>query len=171
MERYRHPSVHSSNIIIFMIWKQPKYLSTDEWIKKMWGICIISSVQFSQSLSRVRLCNPMNRSTPGLPITNSSLKLMPVKSVMPSSHLILCRPLLLQPPIPPSIRVFSNESTLHIRCKNDTRSAETILNFEFWSSSWLLICSRILSCDAEQGQQAAAPSQPRNHKGEQLTQW
>ena len=40
---------------------------------------------------------------------------MPIESVMPSSHLILCRPLLLLPPIPPSIRVFSNESTLHIR--------------------------------------------------------
>ena len=49
-------------------------------------------------------------------ITNSqrSLRLMSIKSVMPSSHLILCRPLLLLPPIPPSIRVFSNESTLHI---------------------------------------------------------
>ena len=41
---------------------------------------------------------------------------MPLGSVMPSSHLILCRPLLLLPPIPPSIRVFSNESALHIRC-------------------------------------------------------
>ena len=48
-----------------------------------------------------------------LSITNSqsSLKLMSIKSVMPSSHLILCRPLLLLPPIPPSIRIFSNEST------------------------------------------------------------
>ena len=40
---------------------------------------------------------------------------MTIESVMPSSHLILCRPLLLLPPIPPSIRVFSNESTLHMR--------------------------------------------------------
>ena len=45
----------------------------------------------------------------------SSLKLASIESVMPSSHLILGRPLLLLPPIPPSIRVFSNESTLHIR--------------------------------------------------------
>ena len=45
----------------------------------------------------------------------SSLKLMSIESVMPSSHLILCRPLLLLPPIPPSIRVFSNESTLRMR--------------------------------------------------------
>ena len=45
-------------------------------------------------------------------ISQSLLKLMSIESVMPSSHLILCRPLLLLPPIPPSIRVFSNESTL-----------------------------------------------------------
>ena len=52
-----------------------------------------------------------------LSITNSrSLpKLMSIESVMPSNHLIFCRPLLLLPPIPPSIRVFSNESTLYMR--------------------------------------------------------
>ena len=64
------------------------------------------------------LCNPMNHSTPYLPSgTNSwsSLKLTSIELVMPSSHLILCRPLLLLPLIPPSIRVFSNESTLHMR--------------------------------------------------------
>ena len=50
-------------------------------------------------------------------ITNSQslLKLIPIESVMPSNHLILCHPLLLLPPIPPSIRVFSNESTLRMR--------------------------------------------------------
>ena len=50
-------------------------------------------------------------------ITNSrsSLKLTSIESVMPSSHLILCHPLLLLPTVPPSIRVFSNESTLHMR--------------------------------------------------------
>ena len=53
-----------------------------------------------------------------LSITNSQslLKLMSIESVMPSNHLILCRPLLLLPSISPSIRVFSNESVLHIRC-------------------------------------------------------
>ena len=52
-----------------------------------------------------------------LSITNSSssLKLRSIESVMPSSHLILCRPLLLLPPTPPSIRVFSDESTLRMR--------------------------------------------------------
>ena len=47
--------------------------------------------------------------------SRSSLRLTSIKSVMPSSHLILCRPLLLLPPIPPSIRVFSTESTLRMR--------------------------------------------------------
>ena len=61
----------------------------------------------------------MNDSAPGLlSITNSQSppKPMPIMLMMPSNHLILCRPLLLLPPIPPIIRVFSNESTLHIRC-------------------------------------------------------
>ena len=60
----------------------------------------------------------MNRSTPAsLSITNSrsSFKFMSIELVMPSSHLILCRPLLLLPPIPPGIRVFSIESTLRMR--------------------------------------------------------
>ena len=63
------------------------------------------------------LCNPMNHSQASLSITNSrsSLRLTSIESVMPSSHLILCCPLLLLPPIPPSSRVFSNESTLRMR--------------------------------------------------------
>ena len=55
----------------------------------------------------------MNHSTPGLPV-HHQLRLMPIESVMPSSQLIFCCPLLL-PSIPPSITVFSNESTLHMR--------------------------------------------------------
>ena len=78
-----------------------------------------SSVQFSSVAQLcLTLCDPMNCSTPGsLSITNSrsSLKLMSIESAMPSSHLILCHPLLLLLPIPPSIRVFSNESTLLMR--------------------------------------------------------
>ena len=78
-----------------------------------------TSVQFSSvAQSCLTVCDPMNRSTPELlSITNSrsSLKLMCIKSVMPSNHLILCRPLFLLPPIPLSIRVFSNESTLRMR--------------------------------------------------------
>ena len=77
---------------------------------------LFSSVQL---LSHVRLfVTPWTAAhQASLSITNSrSLpKLMSIESVMSSSHLILCRPLLLLPPIPPSIRVFSNESTLHMR--------------------------------------------------------
>ena len=93
--------------------------------QRNWKLCAHKNrtqvFQFSsvQSFSHVRLF-----ATPwiaahqvSLPITNSqsSLRLTSIKSVMPSSHLILWRPVLLLPPIPPSIRVFSNESTLHMR--------------------------------------------------------
>ena len=63
----------------------------------------------------------MDCSTPGLPVHHqlrSVLKLMSIESVMPSNHLILCRPLLLPPSIFPSIRVFCNESVLHITWPN-----------------------------------------------------
>ena len=77
------------------------------------------SVQSVQKLSRVQLfVTPWTAACQvSLSITNSRSppKLMSIESVMPSSHLILCCPLLLLPPIPPSIRVFSNESALHIR--------------------------------------------------------
>ena len=80
-----------------------------------------SNIQFSsiQLLSRVRLfATPWTAACQAsLSITNSRSppRPMSIESVMPSSHLILCHPLLLLPPIPPSIRVFSNESTLHMR--------------------------------------------------------
>ena len=72
-----------------------------------------------QSLSHVRLfATPWiapHQAFLSIINSRSSLKLMSIESVMPSSHLILCCPLLLLPPIPPSIRVFSNESALRIR--------------------------------------------------------
>ena len=64
------------------------------------------------------LCNPMHHSTPGFPVHHhlpEFIQLMSIKLVMPSSHLILWRPLLLLPSIPTSIRVFSNESTFCMR--------------------------------------------------------
>ena len=93
-------------------------------------------VQFSsvQSLSRVRLfATPwIAACQASLSITNSqsSLRLTSIESVMPSSHLILCHPLLLLPPIPPSIRVFPNESTLHMRWP------------KYWSFSFSIIPSK-----------------------------
>ena len=72
------------------------------------------------------ITNSMDCST----VSWSLLKLMSVESVMPSSRLILCRPLLLLPPIPPSIRVFSNESTLLMRWP------------KYWSFSYSIIPSK-----------------------------
>ena len=76
---------------------------------------LFSSVQFSHSV----MSDPLqpHACQASLSITNSRslFKLMSIESVMPSSHLILCHPLLLLPPIPPSIRAFSNESTLRMR--------------------------------------------------------
>ena len=87
-----------------------------------------------QSLSCVQLfVTPWIAALQGsLSITNSqsSLRLTSIESVMPSSHLILCRSLLLLPPIPPSIRVFSNESTLHMRWP------------KYWSFSFSIIPSK-----------------------------
>ena len=78
-----------------------------------------ASVQFSSVAQLCPThCNPMNHRMPGLPVHHqlrSSLRLMCIESVMPSSHLILCRPLLFLPPIPPSIRAFPNGSTFRMR--------------------------------------------------------
>ena len=77
------------------------------------------SLSSVQSLSHVRLsATPWiaaHQASLSITVSRSSLRLMSIESVMPSSRLILCRPLLLLPPIPPSIRVFSNESTLRMR--------------------------------------------------------
>ena len=94
-----------------------------------------SSVQFnSVAQSCLTLWDPMNRSTPGLPVHHqlpeTSPRLTSIESVMPSSHLILCRPLLLLPPIPPSIKVFSSESTLRMRWP------------KYWSFSFSIIPSK-----------------------------
>ena len=124
------------------------YISLDHWnvkINSVFGIylvyifmekCLITIYvsQFSHSLSRVQLfATPWTAARQAsLSITNSwsSLKLMYIELVMPSSHLILCRPLFLLPPIPPSIRVFSNESTLCMRWP------------KYWSFSFSIIPSK-----------------------------
>ena len=94
-------------------------LAREERKGKLGLILSVFQVQSVQTFSCVRLfATPWTAACQAsLSITNSRslLKLMSIESVMPSSHLILCCPLLLLPPIPPSIRVFSNESTLHMR--------------------------------------------------------
>ena len=96
-----------------------------------WNNLLFSSVQL---LSRVRLfATPWTAARQAsLSIANSrsSLRLTSIESVMPSSHLVLCHPLLLLPPIPPSIRVFSNESTLPMRWR------------KYWSFSFSIIPSK-----------------------------
>ena len=98
------------------MWGAPKSLQMVTAAMKLKDTYSFSSVQ---SLSRVLLfATPwITAHQASLSITNSrsSPRLMSIESVMPSSHLILCCPLLLLPPIPPIIKVFSNESTLHMR--------------------------------------------------------
>ena len=115
-----------------------KVLSLNCWTASEFPIYFIVTflVRFSsvQLLSRVQLfATPwIAARQASLSITNSqsSPKLTSIESVMPSSHLILCRPLLLLPPIPPSIRVFSNESTVHMRWP------------KYWSFSFGIIPSK-----------------------------
>ena len=102
-------------------WKQSKWLEVEEWIKKMWYIYL----QWNSQFSSVHWRSPVwHFATPwtaarqaSLSITNSCSppKPLSIEMVMPSNHLIVCPPLLLSPLIFPSIRVFSNESALHIR--------------------------------------------------------
>ena len=91
------------------------------------GSCCCSVAQ-----SYPTLCDPMDCSTPGSPVLHH-LKLMSIKSVMPSNHIVLCHPLLLLPSVFPSIRVFSNESAPRIRWP------------KFWSFSFSISPSSVYS--------------------------
>ena len=105
-------------------------------VRRQWLMLevLLPQIRSDQSLSHVRLSATSCIEAPqaSLSITNSrsSPRLKSIQSVMPSSHLILCRPLLLLPPIPPSIRVFSNESTLRVRWP------------KYWSFSFSIIPSK-----------------------------
>ena len=103
-------------IIIIVIWKDGWMDGWQRPPRPDW--ITLSSVKFSRSVVSDSL-RPygLQHVRPPLSITNSRslLKLMSIESVMPSNHLILCHPLLLMPSIRPSIRVFANESVLHIR--------------------------------------------------------
>ena len=117
IEQFHHPKKFSCATL----WSNLSLIGSDQ-------------IRSDQSLSRVWLF-----ATPWIParqaslsITNSqsSLRRTTIESVMPSSHLILCHPLLLLPPIPPSIRIFSNESTRRMRCP------------KYWSFSLSIIPSK-----------------------------
>ena len=134
---------HWSEITITHIIKLEKF----EILLKAW----FSSVQ---SLSRVRLfATPwIAAGQASLFITNSrsSLRLMSIESVMPFSHLILCHPILLLSPIPPSIRVFSNESTRHTRWP------------KYWRFSFSIIPSKNPRADLLQNGLVGSPWSPRD---------
>ena len=109
----------------------------------------------SVTQSCLTLCDPMRCSTPGLPVQHQLLQptqLMPIESVMPSNYLILCHPLLFLPSVFPSIRVFSNESALHIRWPKYWSSASTSdfpMDTQDWSplgwTRWISLQSKGLS--------------------------
>ena len=112
--------------------------------------------QFSSvDQSYLTLCEPMNHSTPGLPIHHQlpeSTKPMSIVSVIPSNHLILCHPLLLLPSVSPSIKVCSNESILLIRWqKTGVSAAASVLSMNTqdqfppgWTD-WISLQSKRLS--------------------------
>ena len=122
------------------------FISVDKLILKFpWKGKTPRRAQFSsvQSLSRVQLfATPWItacQASLSITISQSSLRLTSIESVMPSSHLILQHPLLLLPPIPPSIRVFSNESTLRMRWP------------KYWSFSFSIIPSKVLLSYKKEG--------------------
>ena len=135
-----------------------------------WGIRSRIFIQFSsvQSLSRVWLfATPWiaaRQASLSITISWSSLKLMSIELVMPSSHLILCRPLLLLPPIPPSIRVFSNESTLRMRWPKYWSFSFPSVSFQFHHSF-----QRNPRADLLQNGLVGSPCSPRDSQGSSPT--
>ena len=123
------------------LWKHFPCKKLQRCLKKWWSVGERSgeysrwyTVQFSSVTQLCPiLCDPMNCSTPGLPVLHKLPEFTQTHVHwvgVPSSHLIFCRPLLLLPPIPPSIRVFSNESTLCMRWP------------KYWSFSFSIIPSK-----------------------------
>ena len=103
-----HPTISSCLPLLFL----PSMFPTS-------GSFLMSQFFPSVQFSSVRLFAtpwiPAHQASLSITNSQSSLRLTSIESVMPSSHLILCRPLLLLPPVPPSIRVFSSDSTLCMR--------------------------------------------------------
>ena len=107
-QQFLQPSPKFSNpvslLFLLLVWHMNLHFSSVQSLSRVWLFATPWTAAHQASLS----------------ITNSQSlpKLMSIKSVMPSNHLILCHPLLLPPSIFPSIRLFSNKSTLHIRWPN-----------------------------------------------------
>ena len=139
--------------------------------------CAISAQFNSVAQSSLTLCNPMDCSTPGFPVLYQLPELAQTHvhwSVMPLNHLILCRPLLLPPSIYPNIRVFSNESVLHIRWPKSWSFNSTLvlpmniqdlfpLGWTGWISLLSKGLSRIFSSTVQKHQFFSAQSNAQNH--------
>ena len=122
------------------------YESLGHNIQNFFSSVQFSSVQFSHSVvSDATPWIAARRASLSITYSRSSLRLTSSESVMPSRHLILCRPLLLLPPVPPSIRVFSNESTLRMRWPKywsfsfsiSPSNEYAILQFHSWNCIYL----------------------------------
>ena len=115
-QSHKADGIRAQFIYSLNIWQ---FTTRNMLFQAQWIQCRTRQFNSVQSLSHVQLfATPwITACQASLSITNSwsLFKLISIELVMPSNHLILCRPLLLLPSIPPSIRVFSNESTLHIR--------------------------------------------------------
>ena len=123
---HRHPSWPWT-------WSSSSWPSCAHSATAPWTCIPFGSVQFSRSVVSDSLWpheSAARQSSLSITNSRSSLRLTSIESVMPSSHLILCHPLLLLPPICPSIRAFSNESTLHMKWP------------KYWSFSFSIIPSK-----------------------------
>ena len=132
--RVGHDSVTSLSLFPFLHWRRkwqptPVFLPGEsQGQQSLVGCCLWGRTESDTT----EATQQQQQQQDSLSITNSqsSLKLTSIESMMPSSHLILCRPLLLLPSIPPSIRVFSNESALRMRWP------------KYWSFSFSIIPSK-----------------------------
>ena len=122
-----------SKLCFLYIFLSIHLLNPQAWMISIYFCCAKHHQFSSVTQSCPTLRDPMNPSTPGLPVHHQLPEFTQthaMESVMPSSHLILCLPLILLPPIPPSFRVFSNESTLLMRWP------------KYWSFSFSIIPSK-----------------------------
>ena len=143
------------------------------WLQRVGHDLVTAQVQFSGSAVSDSL-QPHGLQHTRLPwsITSSQslFKLMPIELVMPSSHLILCRPLLLPPSVFPSIRVFSNESVLRIRWPKDCHFSFSIRQTQFPILGFLLTksgsvqFSRSVMSDSLRPHDRSTPGLPVHHQ-------
>ena len=134
---------------------------------QLWANITVTFKFSSVVQSCLTLCYPMDYSTPGLPVHHQLPELAQTHIhllAMPSNHLILCRPFLLLPSIFPSIRVFSNESVLHIRCQSIVVSASASvlpMNIQDWFllgwTGWISLQSKGLSSLLQHHSSKASP--------------